>query len=224
MPSARAKRPGAAASGERRAAAIPPVRTQGAGDAIAVRHYGTSGPFVALLHGGPGAAGYLAPLARELDDCFRVLEPLQRSAGRAPLGVASHLADLHQVLERDCAGALPLLVGHSWGAMLALAYAAARPRNVRGLVLIGCGTFDPVSRARLQATVEQRVDAALRQRLERLPLDLPDPDARLRQLGSLLLPVYSYEAAVTELAATSCDARAHDESWRDMLRLQEAGV
>ena len=31
-----------------------------------------------LLHGGPGVAGYLEPLARELADSFRVLEPFQR--------------------------------------------------------------------------------------------------------------------------------------------------
>jgi len=40
-----------------------------------MRTYGISGPIVIVLHGGPGAAGYLAPLARGLAESFRVLEP-----------------------------------------------------------------------------------------------------------------------------------------------------
>jgi len=37
------------------------------------------------------------------------------------------LADLHEVVE-SCSGSVaPALVGHSWGAMLSMAYAAAHP-------------------------------------------------------------------------------------------------
>ena len=46
-----------------------------------IREYGSAGPMVVLLHGGPGAPGYMAPVARELADSFRVLEPLQRGSG-----------------------------------------------------------------------------------------------------------------------------------------------
>ena len=42
-------------------------------------------------------------------------------------------------------------------------------------------------------------------------------------LGNLLLPLYSYEPTVHELPVEACDARAHDESWNDMVRLQEEG-
>lgn len=114
---------------------------------IEVRAYGHAGPLVILLHGGPGAAGEMAPVARELARGRRVLEPLQRSSGAVPLTVALHVADLHEVVECHCGGAAPALVGYSWGAMLALCYAAEHP--VERLVLVGCGTFDPVARAEL---------------------------------------------------------------------------
>ena len=66
---------------------------------IQSRRYGLSGPTVVLLHGGPGAAGEMAPLAVQLSDEFDVIEPLQRGGGALPLTVAVHVADLHQVMK-----------------------------------------------------------------------------------------------------------------------------
>jgi pimeloyl-ACP methyl ester carboxylesterase len=165
----------------------------------------------------------MAPIAHGLEDLFQVLEPWQRGSGGAPLTVGRHIADMHQLIESRCGGARPALVGHSWGAMLALAYAAAHPRSVGPLVLIGCGTFDPRARERLHAILEERMDNGLRRSMERLPLDLPDPDERLRVEANLIAPLYSYEL-VTNDPPLEVDARANDETWRDMLRLQEEGV
>src|SRR2546427_12191843 len=109
-----------------------------------VREYGTSGPLVIVLHGGPGAAGETAPVARELAGSFRVLEPFQRSSGTEPLTVAVHVADLCELVTPGAA-----LVGYSWGAMLALAFAAAHPDPAIRLVLVGCGTFDAAAPPRL---------------------------------------------------------------------------
>jgi pimeloyl-ACP methyl ester carboxylesterase len=188
------------------------------------RQYGTAGPVVVLLHGGPGAAGYLAPVARELAGSFRVLEPFQRGSGGEPLTVARHVQDLHELIEARCAGDPPALVGHSWGAMLALAYAAAHPRSAACLVLVGCGTFDPLAREELRRICEERMGPALRQRLDRLAQEVPDPDERLRARGDLLLPVYSCEPVANPPEYEVCDARAHQETWDDMKRLQAEGV
>jgi pimeloyl-ACP methyl ester carboxylesterase len=189
-----------------------------------VRRYGTSGSLVVVLHGGPGAPGYMAPVARGLAGSFRVLEPLQRGSDGEPLTVARHVADLHELVESRCGGARPALVGHSWGAMLALAYAAAHPGCVVSLVLIGCGTFDPAARERLRAIREERMDDGLRRRLERLSEEFPDPDERLSVLGNLMRPLDSYELVPADREVEACDARAHQETWEDMVRLQEEGV
>jgi len=196
-------------------------------DALPTRTYGTAGPWVVVLHGGPAAAGYMAPVARGLADAFRVLEPFQRGSrdsGEAPLTVARHIADLDDVIERHCPGRRPALVGSSWGAMLALAYAAAHPDRTGPLVLIGCGTFDPSARERLRKILDERMDDKLRRRLERLPQELPDPDQRLRRMGELLLPLYSYDLTTDDLEIERVDGRAHLETWEDMLRLQEEGL
>lgn len=188
-----------------------------------VREHGTSGPLVVVLHGGPGAPGYVAPVASGLADSFRVLEPFQRGSSGEPLTVARHVEDLHELIRRHTE-ARPALVGHSWGAMLALAYAAAHPGRASSLVLIGCGTFDPAARDRLRAIREERMDEPLRRRLERLSEEFPDPDERLRAMGDLMLPLYSCEPVARGLEVESCDARAHHETWQDMLRLQEEGI
>ncbi len=165
----------------------------------------------------------MAPVARRLGASFRVLEPLQRGSGPEPLTVDRHVADLHELVEHRCGGAPPALVGHSWGAMLALAYASAHPDRVLSLVLVGCGTFDAKSRDRLRATCEGRLTDSLRQRLQRLPHEFPDPDQRLQAMGDLILPTYSHELASTDQEIEACDARAHHETWEDMVQLQEAG-
>jgi len=188
------------------------------------RTYGTSGPVAVVLHGGPGAPGYMAPVARGLAHSFRVLEPFQRGSGDEPLTVATHVADLHELVESRCGTARPALVGHSWGAMLALAYAAAHPGRATSLVLIGCGTFDPLARERMRATREERMDDRLRQRMDDLPQEHPDPDERLRMLGDLTSSLDSYELVTARQEGGACDARAHQETWEDMLRLQEQGV
>ena len=61
------------------------------------RKYGDSGPLVILLHGGPGASGHMAPVARVLADSCRVLEPFQRPSGGEPLSVARHVEDLREL-------------------------------------------------------------------------------------------------------------------------------
>jgi pimeloyl-ACP methyl ester carboxylesterase len=163
-------------------------------------------------------------VARGLAGTFRVLEPFQRGSGGEPLTVARHVADLHEIVESRCAASPPALVGHSWGAMLALATAAAHPRRAGPIVLIGCGTFDRESRACLEATLAARVGDELRRRLEGLASEIADPDERLRKRAELLLPAYSCESVSTELEIDSCDARAHRETWEDMVRLQEDGT
>jgi pimeloyl-ACP methyl ester carboxylesterase len=177
-------------------------------------------------HGGPAAVGNAAPLAFGLSDSFRVLEPWQRGSGTRPLTVASHIGDLQGLISARCAGTRPALVGESWGAMLALAYAAACPESVGPLVLIGCGTFDPESRARLNATLTERSEEVWPQ-LEALKEAILDPVERLVKRRALHKALYDYatiDPDPNEDAEEPFDLIAHTETWNDMVRLQQLGV
>ena len=192
---------------------------------MTVREYGASGPTLILMHGGPGAQGSMAPVARVFADSFHVLEPFQRVESTT---VAAHAADLDELVQSRCAGGWPVIVGHSWGAMLTLAYAAEHPESTRALVLIASGTFDKLARDKLESTIRAKFDPQLRARFDRLERDFPDPNARYREVGRLLMPLYSFdlisddtESAVPDYVA---EAQASEASWNDMVRLQESGV
>ena len=191
---------------------------------IRFRTYGTAGPTVAVLHGGPGAAGHMAPVARVLCESFQVLEPFQRGAGDDPLTVARHVEDLRELLEDRRSGTAPALIGSSWGAMLALAYAAAHPDRTGPLVLIGCGTFDSIAREQMKEIVAARMDEGLRSRFDSLAAAFPNPDERLAEMGRLITPLYEYDPLPPEADAEEHDGRAHHETWDDMLRLQREGI
>ncbi|MFC1705848.1 alpha/beta fold hydrolase [Planctomycetota bacterium] len=180
------------------------------------------------MHGGPGAPGSVASLARDLAGEFRVLEPLQRRHGDIPLSVAQHVDDLEAVAPGTVA-----LVGWSWGAMLALSYAARHPARVQSLVLVGCGTYGEASRAIYREAIHARLGpsgqarSAEIQRLLMTELDFEERDKFLGELGDLheraqaVDPLPSEGAGEDELPV---DAAGHVETWQDVLRLQQEGV
>jgi len=190
--------------------------------------YGSTGPYVIVLHGGPAAAGSAELLAKGLADSFRVIEPYQRGSSDTPLSVARHIADIHEIVEKIPGGGKPALVGESWGAMLALSYAAAHPQAIDALALVGCGTFDKTSRAKIIEILETRMDSRIRSELKSLETHVNDSSERMRKRYALLTGLYDY-APIKTLAdennnLDTFDVRAHKETWDDMLRLQAKGI
>lgn len=112
-------------------------------------HYtstGTGTPIV-LLSGGPGLnVDYVLPIAQFLPSGHRSIAFEQRGTGRSrpqafdPASLTLHtvVQDLEALRVRLQQDRLTLL-GHSWGGMLAMAYAAAHPDRVDRLILVGSG-------------------------------------------------------------------------------------
>ena len=162
----------------------------------------------------------MAPVARGIADLFRVVEPFQSAVSAT---VADHVADLHEVVESYARDTAPALVGHSWGAMLALSYAAAHPASAGPIVLVCSGTFDLAARERLIENLEQRTDSKLRLRFKQA-LTLNNPNERFHALGQLTLEQYSYDLATTDQEIDESEPGTSSETWDDMVRLQNEGV
>ncbi|MFH1321005.1 MAG: alpha/beta fold hydrolase [Bacteroidota bacterium] len=95
-----------------------------------LRKYGTAPFTVAVVHGGPGAPGSIAPVARELSLNLGTLEPLQTSTS-----IEGQIHELLTVLEKH--GDLPItLIGHSWGAWLCFIFTARHPLIVNKFINI----------------------------------------------------------------------------------------
>ena len=101
-----------------------------------VRFYGNRPYTVAVIHGGPGAPGEMAPVARELAPLMGVLEPLQTKNS-----LEGQVRELHDVLAGRAE--LPvILIGFSWGAWLSFIVAARYPEMVKKLILLASGPFE----------------------------------------------------------------------------------
>lgn len=98
-----------------------------------------SGRPVLLVHGGPGICDYLAPVADMLDGIATVHRYEQRGCGRSPevepIDIDTLIADI-DALRVAWAHERWALVGHSWGAALALLYATAHPERVTKLAYV----------------------------------------------------------------------------------------
>ena len=125
---------------------------------------------VVFLHG-PGLWDSFGELAAPLSQDYRVCRWDQRGCGRSerPGGyrLARVLADLAELLDH---WGFPraTLVGHSWGAELALRFALDMPERVTGLVYlsgVGLDPARPVTRRRISAMMaahQDQIDEVLR--------------------------------------------------------------
>ncbi|MFJ8112226.1 alpha/beta fold hydrolase [Streptomyces sp. NPDC096132] len=100
---------------------------------------GRGAPLV-LCHGGAGLWDMFGDVAALLGDAARVIRWDQRGCGRSqrcdgPWTTARSVADLDAVRRHVGLGRIALL-GHSWGAQLALAYARAHPERVSALIYV----------------------------------------------------------------------------------------
>ena len=101
------------------------------------------GPPVIVLHGGPDFDhGYLLPNLDQFKDAFRLIYYDQRGRGRSAehvrpedVTLASDVEDIDRVREHFRLDT-PALLGHSWGAVLALEYALRHPTRVSHLILM----------------------------------------------------------------------------------------
>ena len=123
--------------------------------------WGSEGSPVVLLHGLASTCRIWELTAPSLASACRVWAPDQRGHGLTDKPTEGY--DFPTVVEdlRSFLAGLgierPLLVGHSWGAGVALHYAATWPQETAGLVLVDGGTMDPSAWSTDRAEARRRL-------------------------------------------------------------------
>ena len=156
-----------------------------------VRALGT-GPTIVAVHGGPDFDHeYLRPELDVLASAARIVYYDQRGRGRSFAGeipavtIDSEVADLDAV--RVAVGAdRAVVLGHSWGVLVALEYASAHPDRVSGLVLMNAAPVGPDGRDALRRELARRRTPKEMARMQALR---QDPDY---QRGDLALDAEYY--------------------------------
>jgi pimeloyl-ACP methyl ester carboxylesterase len=157
-----------------------------------IRKHGLAPFTVVVVHGGPGGAGEVAPVAQELSKAHGVLEPLQ-----AALTIEGQLQELKDVIQKH--GTPPMtLIGHSWGAWLSFIFAARNPSLVKKLILVSSGPFEASYATNIMKTRLSRLSIEDQAQLKLLQNNLNDPvskskNATFTQLGKYIVRADSYD-------------------------------
>jgi proline iminopeptidase len=122
---------------------------------------GTSGDYVLVLSGGPGEdIRSMQGVADELGKKYRCIMWEQRGTGRSKLprydsstiNLNAYIEDI-EALRKDLHAEKFIVVGNSWGMILALAYAGTYSNAVRAVVTLGSG---PVTSGYLRVFVDNQ--------------------------------------------------------------------
>jgi len=182
------------------------------------------GPYsLAVIHGGPGASGEMAPVARELSAFAGVLEPFQTEKT-----LDLQVRELRSVLLEH--GVAPVtLVGFSWGAFLSWITAARYPELVRKLILVGCPPFEEQYAAVITKTRLDRLSEKERSEAEALLGQLDDPatgakDPLLARMGLLLSHADAFDPLPAEDETFLCQYDVFRSVWDEACDLRRKQV
>lgn len=187
-----------------------------------LRLHGPAPYTVAVLHGGPGAPGYMAPVARRLSVRRGVLEPLQTAET-----LDGQVEELHRVLVAHAE--LPVvLIGSSWGAMLGYIYATRHPECVRRLVMVGSAVFTAESSALIEPERRRRLTPHDLARLAELRTALsdaatPDKDALFAEAAAIYTRADVLDPVTLDLETIACRYAQNGSVWSGAKALRQSG-
>lgn len=187
-----------------------------------LRKYGKSPFNVAVIHGGPGAAGEMALIAKELSSECGILEPFQTATS-----LEGQVRELKTVI--DEVGNPPvILIGFSWGAWLSFTVAAAYPSVVKKLILIGSGPFEKKYAENILETRLSRLNKKDQGEVFSLINQLIDPTIKeknksLARLGKIFFRTDAWDPLPLDKDGVEVQYRIYRGVWRDAEEMRRTG-
>jgi len=177
---------------------------------------------IIAVHGGPGAPGDIAILAKELSKKSGILEPYQTYNT-----IEGQILELKSLIETHTDGKVTL-IGHSWGAWLSYIFAARYPAMANKLILIASAPFE-----------EKYVKEIISIRMSRLNHDeknelisvyelLNSTQESIRNvafegLGKLMLKIDSYDLLPHNNHHVKYQADIFHQVWSEASELRKSG-
>ena len=196
------------------------------------------GPPIIVLHGGPDFDhNYLLPEMDRLADSFRLVYYDQRGRGRSAghvvpgeVSIGSEVEDLDSVRRHFGLDSVAVL-GHSWGAVLAMEYATRHPDRVSHLILVNTAPASAADnlvfrehllRARRARDVKRMQALASSAQYQAGDLEVEAEYYRVHYSVALRQPEHidqvvgrlrTYFTEESVLAARAIEQRLYDETW-----------
>lgn len=186
------------------------------------RTYGNPPYKIAVLHGGPGAPGYMAPVAKVLSKNFGIIEPIQTEDS-----IDGQVEELYTILNEQAQ--MPIsLIGHSWGGFLSLIFTSVYPEQVAMIILISSGPFEDKYAAKLKKTRNSRLSENEAMEIKKIEQSFNDPNIfnkteLLVKLGNLTSRADSFEPIPAKKEVTEYQPEIHNKVWGEAIKLRNNG-
>ena len=186
------------------------------------RIYGAKPYQIALIHGGPGAAGSMQPCAQMLANTRGILEPIQTADT-----LEGQIEELRQTLAAYAE--LPvILIGHSWGAMLSYLFTARYPSYVKKLIMVASAVFDASYAQHIMETRLNRLSPEKRVHLDELENQLQNnnshSDELFFQLGKMIEAADTFDPlTVTTSAVIPGQYHIYQQVWPQAEAMRATG-
>ena len=180
-------------------------------------------PFkVVTVHGGPGGAGEMMPVAKHLSFAFGVIEPFQTQDS-----ISKQIRELKDVLLEKAD--LPIvLIGHSWGAFLSLIFTAKYSSFVAKLILIGSGPLEEKYVSSFKHKRNFRLSEKEKIKLNSLKKALQDPTIKnknslFEKLGKLMFKLDSFDPILDDDTKIDADFNIFQKVDKEAKELRRSG-
>lgn len=183
------------------------------------RRYGDAPYNIVVIHGGPGAPGETAPVAKDLPLDYGVLEPFQTKTS-----INGQMDELKFILDENTSKPLTL-IGWSWGAWLAFIFTAKYPKYVKKLILVGSGPFEEKYATNIMKTRFDRLSENDKEKLNSLMKLLNDSNSKkifMKDFGKLISKADSYQPIPHHDTVLEFQLDIYQKVWKEASELRRS--
>lgn len=174
---------------------------------------------IVLVHGGPGAIGSLKNFAEELSKLTGkgIIEALQ-----SQYSIDGLIEELYLQIMEYCQEK-PTLIGHSWGAWLAVLFAGKYPRICKNIILVGCPPLEDKYVKEISLRRLRNLSDEDREIVRRM-IDHTAMDEDVKKISGILEKSDNYHLeSKGALTVDKAESEMYNRIWDEAVKLRTSG-